>query len=102
MELNSFFASLGLKVEIIETINEKAYNLDNIYEMISDSQSWTDKSIITAIKETDIKTIKEIVTLPMEDKQVLKATDPTKSSLRQVVEKLNTKKLIPIKVNWDF
>jgi predicted metalloprotease with PDZ domain len=86
MELNSFFTSLGLKGgDIIETINEKAYNLDNIYEMISDSQSWTDKSIITARIKRDgvIKTIKEIVTLPMEDKQVLKATDPTKSSLRQ-------------------
>jgi hypothetical protein len=49
--------------------------------MISDSQSWTDKSIITARIKRDgvIKTIKEIVTLPMEDKQVLKATDPTKS-----------------------
>jgi hypothetical protein len=48
MELNSFFTSLGLKGgDIIETINEKAY-IDNIYEMISDSQSWTDKSIITA------------------------------------------------------
>jgi hypothetical protein len=35
------------------------------------------------IKREVIKTIKEIVTLPMEDKQVLKATDPTKSSLRQ-------------------
>jgi hypothetical protein len=56
MELNSFFTSLGLKGgDIIETINEKAYKLDNIYEMISDSQSWTDKSIITAkLRETEL------------------------------------------------
>jgi hypothetical protein len=45
MELNSFFTSLGLKGgDIIETINEKAYNLDNIYEMISDAKAGPTKA----------------------------------------------------------
>jgi predicted metalloprotease with PDZ domain len=86
IELNSFFTSLGLKGgDIIQTINEKAYNLDNIYEMISDSQSWTDKSTITVKVKRDgtVKTNNDIASLPLEDKQVLKATDATKSSLRQ-------------------
>jgi hypothetical protein len=61
MELNSFFTSLGLKGgDIIETINEKAYNLDNIYEMIS-VRSWTDKKHHNRkIKREVVKTIKEL------------------------------------------
>jgi hypothetical protein len=43
MELNSFFQFRFKGGDIIETINEKAYNLNNIYEMISE-QSWTDKA----------------------------------------------------------
>lgn len=86
IELNSFFTTLGLKGgDIIETINNKAYNLDNIYDMISDSQNWQDKSAITVKVKRDgvAKIIKGSVSLPFEDQQVLKATDATKSSLRQ-------------------
>jgi predicted metalloprotease with PDZ domain len=86
IELNSFFTTLGLKGgDIIETINNKAYNLDNIYDMISDSQNWKDKSEITVKVKRDgvAKIIKGNVSLPFEDQQVLKATDAAKSSLRQ-------------------
>ena len=86
MELNVFFTNLGLKGgDIIKSINEKAYDLDNIYDMISDSQNWKEKNNITLkIKRDGLeKTIKGIVKLPFEEKQVLIATDASKASLRQ-------------------
>tara|TARA_R110000868_G_scaffold23657_4_gene94862 strand:+ start:680 stop:2539 length:1860 start_codon:yes stop_codon:yes gene_type:complete len=86
IELNAFFTGLDLKGgDIIESINEKAYNLDNIYDMISDSQKWKEKSDITVkIKRDGIaKTIKGIVSLPFEEKQALIATDATKASLKE-------------------
>ena len=86
IELNSFFTSLGLKGgDSIESINDKAYNLDTIYDMINDSQSWKDKSVMTVKVKRDgvVKILKAPVSLPLEDKQVLKATDASKASLRQ-------------------
>lgn len=47
-ELNSFMNSLGIKGgDIITKINGKAYNLDNIYEMIMESQNWKEGDSIT-------------------------------------------------------
>jgi predicted metalloprotease with PDZ domain len=86
IELNEFFMGLGLKGgDIIQSINEKAYNLDNIYDMITDSQNWKEKSTITLkIKRDGVaKIIKGVVSLPFEEKQVLIATDASKASLRQ-------------------
>ena len=86
IELNPFFTGLGLKGgDIIETINEKKYNLDNIYDLIADSQSWKENSKITVKIKRDgvVKTIKGSVSLPFEDKQVLQATNASKASLRQ-------------------
>jgi predicted metalloprotease with PDZ domain len=86
VELNAFFTGLDLKGgDIIESINDKAYNLDNIYDMISDSQKWKEKSDITVkIKRNGTtKTIKGIVSLPFEEKQALIATDASKASLKQ-------------------
>ena len=41
MELNDFFKTLGIKGgDIILAINDKSYNLYNIYEMITISQTW--------------------------------------------------------------
>jgi hypothetical protein len=34
---------IDLKGGVIQSINEKAYNLDNIYDMISDSEKWKEK-----------------------------------------------------------
>ncbi|MGL2966782.1 peptidase M61 [Flavobacterium sp. XGLA_31] len=48
MDLNAFFTTLGLKGnDTILAINDKAYNLDNIYEMITESQGWKDGDAIS-------------------------------------------------------
>ncbi|MBX9887368.1 MAG: peptidase M61 [Flavobacteriaceae bacterium] len=86
IELNAFFTGLDLKGgDIIESINEKPYNLDNIYDLISESQKWKEKSNITVnIKRNGVsKIIKGIVSLPFEEKQALTATDASKASLRE-------------------
>jgi len=47
-ELNEFMNSLGLKAgDVILAINDKAYNLDNIYDMIISAQNWKADDPIT-------------------------------------------------------
>lgn len=80
-----FYKNLGLKGgDIIVAINEKPYSLDNIYEMISESQNWKENDAITIKIKRDGKeqTIKGKVKLPYEEKEGLKATDATKTTLR--------------------
>ncbi|WP_269683962.1 peptidase M61 [Flavobacterium lacustre] len=80
-----FYKNLGLKGgDIIVAINEKPYSLDNIYEMISESQNWKENDAITLKIKRDGKeqTIKGKVKLPYEEKEGLKATDATKTTLK--------------------
>jgi predicted metalloprotease with PDZ domain len=86
IELNDFYKNLGLKgSDILMSINDKAYSLDNIYAMITESQNWKENDPITVKIKRDGKEqiIKGNVKLPYEEKQGLKATDATKTKLKE-------------------
>jgi predicted metalloprotease with PDZ domain len=86
MELNIFYTNLGLKGgDILVSINEKSYSLDNIYDMITESQNWKENDAISIKIKRDGKEqlIKGTVKFPYEDKEGLKATDATKIALRE-------------------
>lgn len=86
IELIDFYKSLDLRGgDILLAINEKPYSLDNIYDMISDSQNWKENDAISIKIKRDGKeqTIKGKVKLPYEEKEGLKATDLSKNSLKE-------------------
>lgn len=86
IELIDFYKSLDLRGgDILLAINEKPYSLDNIYDMISDSQNWKENDTISLKIKRDGKeqTIKGKVKLPYEEKEGLKATDLSKNSLKE-------------------
>jgi predicted metalloprotease with PDZ domain len=86
IELNDFYTALGLKGgDIIMAINDKPYSLDNIYDMIGESQAWKENDGITLkIKRDGAEQIlKGKVKLPYEEKEALKATDATQKTLRE-------------------
>ena len=86
IELNDFYTSLDLKGgDVLLAINNQSYTLDNIYDMIAESEKWKEKDPITIkIKRNGLEqTIKGTVKLPYEEKEVLKATDATKSILKE-------------------
>jgi len=86
IELNDFYTSLELKGgDVIMAINDKAYSLENIYDMIGESQNWKENDAITVKIKRDgaVQTIKGKVKLPYEEKQLLKATDASKSQLKE-------------------
>ncbi|MGO4906576.1 M61 family metallopeptidase [Flavobacterium sp. W20_MBD1_R3] len=86
IELNTFYTNLELKGgDIIVSINEKPYSLDNIYEMISESQNWkeNDAIIIKIKRDGKEQVIKGKVKLPYEEKEGLRATDPIKNNLKE-------------------
>lgn len=86
IDLNVFYTSLGLKGgDIIAAVNNKAYNLDNIYELISDSQKWKEEEIIEIKMKRDGKEeiIKGKVKFPYEESESLMATDGPKKALRE-------------------
>ena len=90
IELNDFYKNLGLKGgDILMSINEKAYSLDNIYEMISESQNWKENDAISIKIKRNGKeqVIKGKIKLPYEEKEGLKATDPTKNALKEAWQK---------------
>jgi predicted metalloprotease with PDZ domain len=85
-ELNIFYTNLDLKGgDIILAINDKPYSLDNIYEMISESQKWKEGEAITIKIKRDGKEqlLKGTVKFPYEEKDNLEATDATKATLRE-------------------
>ncbi len=85
IELNPFFKALDLRGgDYILAINDKPYSLVNIYDMITESQSWKESTPITVkIKRNDKNlTLKGVVKLPYEEKNTFKATDNSKQSLR--------------------
>ena len=86
IELNDFYKNLDLKGgDIILAINEKAYSLDNIYEMITASQNWKENDAITIKIKRNGKEqiIKGKVKLPYEEKEGLNASDNTKKNLKE-------------------
>lgn len=85
IELNEFFNNLGLKGgDILMAVNDKAYNLDNIYSLIDDSKNWKENEPISVKIKRDGKeqTIKGSLKLPYEEKEGLQFTDTAKSKLK--------------------
>ncbi|HEX8576453.1 MAG TPA: peptidase M61 [Flavobacterium sp.] len=85
IELNDFYTTLGIKNgDVIVEINDKKYNLDNIYEMITVSQSWKEGDAITIKIKRDGKEqlIKGNVKVPYIEKDGFIATDTTKENLK--------------------
>lgn len=83
--LNDFYTNLGLKGDdIIVAINDKNYNLDTIYDMITESENWKENDTISVKIKRDGKeqTINGKVKLPYEDKESFDATDTSKSILK--------------------
>lgn len=85
IELNAFFTNLKLKGgDIISSINNKPYTLDNIYDLIGESENWKENDAVTVqIKRAGAEqTIKGTVKLPYEEKETFKATDASKEKLK--------------------
>ncbi len=83
--LIDFYKNIDLRGgDIIISINEKPYSLDNIYDMISDSQNWKENDAISVKIKRDGKemTLKGKVKLPYEEKDSLEATDKSKDTLK--------------------
>jgi predicted metalloprotease with PDZ domain len=86
IELNDFYTNLGIKGgDVLLAINDKTYTLDNIYEMIMESEKWKENDTISVKIKRDGKEqiIKGKVKLPYEEKQSFMATDATKETLKE-------------------
>ena len=86
MELNDFYKNLNLQGgDIIVAIDGKPYSVDNIYDMITTSQSWKENDAITVKIKRNGKeqTVKGKVKLPYEEKEGLHSTDATKNILKE-------------------
>ncbi len=86
IELNDFYTNLGLKGnDNLVAINDKNYSLDNIYEMISDSEKWKENDTISVKIKRDGKEqiINGKVKLPYDEKQNFEAKDASKSALKE-------------------
>ena len=86
MELNDFFKNLNMKAgDIILAINSVDYNLDNIYEMVMESQNWKEGDAISIKIKRDGKeqTINGKVKLTMEEIESYKLIDESKEKLNQ-------------------
>lgn len=85
-ELNVFYTNLDLRGgDIILAINEKPYSLDNIYEMITESQKWKENEAISIKIKRDGKEqlIKGTVKFPYVEAPALEATDISKAALKE-------------------
>lgn len=85
VDLNVFFTNLNLKPgDVIVAVNGKTYNLDNIYDLISESENWKENDPITIkIKRAGAEqTTKGTVKVPFEEKETFKATDASKEKLK--------------------
>jgi predicted metalloprotease with PDZ domain len=85
-ELNIFYTTLDLKGgDIIIAINDKPYSLNNIMDMLSDSQKWKENDAITIKIKRDGKEqlLKGNVKFPYIDTEGLEATDTTKKTLKE-------------------
>ena len=85
-ELNDFYKNLGLKGgDILMSINNKAYTLDNIDDLLSDSAKWKEKDAISLTIKRDGKeqTIKGTIKLPGEESEFFEAKEASKSVLKE-------------------
>ncbi len=85
IELNGFMKSMQLQGgDIIVSINDTKYNLDNIYDMIVGSMSWQENDPVTFVvkRENQEVTLKGKVTIPMDEVDGYQSTDDTKKALR--------------------
>lgn len=86
MELNLFFTNLGLLGgDIIMAVNDKNYSPDKVNEILYDCESWKENDAITLkIRRNGIEQIiKGTVKLPYEEKESFKASDASKSVLKE-------------------
>lgn len=86
IELHTFYTSLNLKGgDIILAINDKPYSLDNIYDMITESQKWKEDDSISIKIKRDGKqqVLTGKVKFPYIDTDGLEATDASKVTLRE-------------------
>lgn len=86
MVLNDFFTNLGLVGgDIILSINNKNYTSDNVDEILYDCENWKENDAINLkIRRNGIQqVIKGTVKLPYEEKEGYKATDSSKSILKE-------------------
>ena len=86
IELNDFYTNLDLRGgDVLVTVNDKNYTLDNIYDMITVSQNWKENDPISVKIKRDNKEqiITGTVKLPYEEKEGLEATDKNKSVLKE-------------------
>ncbi|MFT3795462.1 peptidase M61 [Flavobacterium sp.] len=84
--LPEFYSALGIKGgDTLLEINGKAYNLDNIYDMIMASQLWKEDDAITVKIKRDGNetTLKGKIKLPYEDATTFEATDKSKDKLKE-------------------
>jgi len=85
LEPNAFFTTLGIKKgDKLLAINDKAYNLDNIYDLITESLAWKEGDAISVKISRDGKeqVVKGKVKLPTEEVNGWKATDASKATVR--------------------
>ena len=85
-KLSPFFYELKMEGgDVITAINGTAYSLDNIYNMIMDSQNWKNGDEITVDIKRDDKpmTMKGKVKLDMKEVEGFGVTDATKDKFRE-------------------
>jgi predicted metalloprotease with PDZ domain len=83
--LNDFMNTLGLKGgDVLVAFNDKAYNLDTIYDMIMDSQDWKPEDNIKVKFKRDGKeqTITGKIKLSKEVVETFDVVDPSKMNLK--------------------
>jgi predicted metalloprotease with PDZ domain len=82
---NEFMTNLGIKnSDILLAVDGKAYNLDNIYDLLGASEAWKEGDAITVKIKRDGKEqdLKGTVKLPMEEAVGYHATDASKAKLK--------------------
>lgn len=86
VELPEFMTSLGIEGgDVLLEINQKAYNIDNAYDLIEVSTQWKQDDAITVKVRRDEqeKVLKGKVKLPTEEVTLLTATDSSKKALKE-------------------
>ncbi len=84
-ELPEFYTNLGLKGnDILLAINDIPYSFENIYDMITESGKWKENDAIKVKikRDGEEKTLKGTVKIPFEDIGGLKATDNSKTQIK--------------------
>lgn len=82
---NEFMKNLGIKnSDVLLAVDGKAYNLDNIYDLLGASEGWKEGDAITVKIKRDGKEqdLKGTVKLPMEEAAGYHATDASKAKLK--------------------